>query len=390
MASNLYILAALILLLGYAFGRLFRKVGLTEVLAYLVAGIIVGPMLQLEAPKQFVSIVTGVTLAFVAYRVGSSFSFSFIKKMGTKVMIILLVEVAVTAVAVWAFVYILTRNMALSVILGALAPATAPAGTVAVLRDMRAKGPLTEISIAVVGLDDAAGIMVYAVAIVWVKMLLGEKVSLLRSILIPSWEILGAAAVGAAIGASLALYARKRTLSSDHLMVLSIGAAILCWGVGDAIDVSSILACMVLGTVLVNISQEVGDRSNELLDYLMTPAFILFFASIGMEIDPKLFVASSAVMAVYCVGRVVGKIVGCGAGAAIAKSESTVKKYLGIALLNQAGVQVGLAFLAAHELAGYMSPTLIITLMASTTAIFQIFSPIATQYAVKKAGEGTI
>ena len=232
--------------------------------------------------------------------------------------------------------------------------------------------------------------MVYAVAIVWVKMLLGEKVSLLRSILIPSWEILGAAAVGAAIGASLALYARKRTLSSDHLMVLSIGAAILCWGVGDAIDVSSILACMVLGTVLVNISQEVGDRSNELLDYLMTPAFILFFASIGMEIDPKLFVASSAVMAVYCVGRVVGKIVGCGAGAAIAKSESTVKKYLGIALLNQAGVQVGLAFLAAHELAGYMSPTLIITLMASTTAIFQIFSPIATQYAVKKAGEGTI
>ncbi len=390
MASNLYILASVILLLGYIFGRLFRRIGLTEVLAYLVAGVVVGPLLHLEAPKQFASIITGVTLSFVAYRVGSSFSFSFVRKMGTKVLIILVVEVAVTALVVWGFVYLLSRDMALSVILGALAPATAPAGTVAVLRDMRAKGTLTDISIAVVGLDDAAGIIVYAVAIVWVKMLLGEKVSLLRSIMIPTWEIVGAVLIGGAIGIALALHARRRVLTSDHLMVLSIGAAILCWGVADAVNVSAILACMVLGTVLINLNQDVGDRSNELMDYLMTPAFILFFASIGMEIDPTLFVASSAVMAVYCVGRVVGKIVGCGAGAAAAKSEKKVKKYLGLALLNQAGVQVGLAFLAAHELAGYMSPTLIITLMASTTAIFQIFSPIATQYAIKKAGEGSI
>jgi Kef-type K+ transport system membrane component KefB len=390
MDVNIYVLVALILLLGFIFGRLVRKVGLTSVLAYILAGIIVGPLLHFTTPKEFDAVVTAITLAFVAYTVGLSFSFRFLKKMGRKIVIILIAEVLSTSLVVWIFVYLLTRDLALSLILASLAPATAPAGTIAVLRDLRSKGTLTNVCVAVVGLDDAAAIIIYSVGIASVKTLLDGKVSVVSSFIYPAWDIFGAVALGGLIGVVLSYSTKKARLSSDHLFVLCIIAAILAWGLAEMIAVSTILTCMIVGATVINLNVHVGNRSNELIDNIMTPIFILFFAVIGMKIDFSQFFGSLwAIAIVYCLGRSVGKVLGSSIGGMVSKSEPTITKYLGFALFDQAGVAVGLSLLVAQELSEYGLGGLIITLMATTTALFQLFAPLGIQYAIKRAGEAT-
>jgi Kef-type K+ transport system membrane component KefB len=387
---NIYLFVALILILGFILGRILRRIRLTEILAYILAGIIISSVLHFEPPAEFNVIVTGVTLALVAYTVGLSFSFGFLRRMGKKVAIILVVEVLATSVGVWGFVYLLTKNLPLSIVLGSLAPATAPAGTIAVFRDLRSKGTLTDVSIAIVGLDDAAGIVIYSVGILWARTLLGGGTGASFSFVQPAWEIFGGLVLGGAIGVAISYAMKRLQLSSDHIFVISLAIAILCWGLADLIGVSPILTCMALGTAVINFNVQIGRRSSELIDNIMTPIFVLFFAAIGMDMDFSVFHLIWPLVAVYCVGRSVGKIAGCGLGGVWSGSEPKIKKYLGLALLNQAGVAIGLASLAAQALSNYNLGGIIITIMATTTAVFGIVSPLGTQYAVRKAGEANI
>ena len=387
---NIYVLVALILILGFILGKILRKLRLTEVLAYILAGIIIGQVLNFSAPEQFNVIITGITLALVAYIIGLSFSFAFLKRMGKQLVIILIVQVLITFIATWGFVYLLTRNLPLSIILGSLAPATAPAGTIAVLRDLKAKGTLTDITMALVGLDDALVIVIYSVGIMWTKMLLGGEASISFSFTYPLWEIFGGLGLGGAIGIAISYFTKKIHLSSDHIFVVSIAAAILCWGLAEMIGVSAILTCMALGTAVINLNVQIGSRSNELIDNIMTPIFVLFFAAIGMAMDFSLFTLMWPLIIVYCVGRSIGKITGCSLGGVLSKSEPKIKKYLGLAMLDQAGVAIGLAFLAAQALSGYAIGGTIITLMAATTVVHGLIAPPLIQYAVRKSGEASI
>ncbi|RZN44219.1 MAG: transporter [Methanophagales archaeon ANME-1-THS] len=390
MDLNIYLLVALTLLLGFIFGRLFRRVGLTSVLAYIFAGVIMGPILQVKTPEPFDTVITGVTLAFVAYTIGLLFSYEFLRTMGGKILIILIAEVLITSLVVGSMVYLLKKDLALSLILASLAPATAPAGTIAILRDFRAKGTLTNVCVALVGLDDAAAIIIYSIGIVSVKMVLEGSAHIASSSIYPVWNLLGAVALGGLIGVILSTSTKKAQLSSDHLFVISIIAAILCWGLAETIKVSAILTCMILGATVINLNVHIGNRSNELIDTIMTPIFILFFAVIGMNIDFSQLGTLWTVAIVYCIGRSVGKLIGSSIGGIASKSEPKITKYLGFALFDQAGVAVGLSLLAAQELAGYGLGALIITLMATTTALFQLFAPLGIQYAIKSAGEATV
>jgi Kef-type K+ transport system membrane component KefB len=387
---NIYVLVALVLILGFILGKVLRKLRLTEILAYILSGIIIGRVLNFSPPEQFSVIITGITLALVAYIIGLSFSFAFLKRMGKQIVIILIVQVLMTFIATAGFVYLLTKDLPLSIILGSLAPATAPAGTIAVLRDLRAKGTLTDITMALVGLDDALVIVIYAVGIRLTKILLGAEASISFSFTYPLWEIFGGLGLGAAIGVAISYLAKKIHLSSDHIFLISIAAAILCWGLAEMIGVSAILTCMALGTAVINLNVQIGNRSNELIDNIMTPVFVLFFAVIGMQMDFSLFQSMWPLIIVYCVGRSIGKIAGCSLGGVLSRSEPKVKKYLGLAMLDQAGVAMGLAFLAAQALSGYELGGTIITLMATTTVVHGLIAPPLIQYAVRKAGEGRI
>ena len=387
---NIYVLVALVLLLGFILGRILRKLRLTEVLAYILSGIIIGQVLNFSAPEQFTVIITGVTLALVAYIVGLSFSFASLKRMGKQLVIILIVQVFMTFILTLGFVYLLTRDLPLSIILGSLAPATAPAGTIAVLRGLRAKGTLTDITMALVGLDDALVIVIYSVGIMWAKILLGGEASISFSFTYPLWEIFGGLGLGAAIGVAISSFAKKIHLSSDHIFIISIAAAMLCWGLAEMIGVSAILTCMALGAAVINLNVQIGTRSNELIDNIMTPVFILFFAAIGMQMDFSLFTLMWPLVIMYCVGRSIGKITGCSLGGVLSKSEPKIKKYLGLAMLDQAGVAIGLAFLAAQALSEYEIGGTIITLMATTTVVHGLLSPPLIQYAIRKSGEASI
>ena len=390
MNVNIYLVASLMLLLGFVFGRLLKKIGLTEVLAYILAGIVISPILKINVSAAFDNVVTAITLSFVAYMVGLSFSAKFLKRMGKKVVTILVVEVIVTSAVVWALVYIFTKNLPLSIILGSLAPATAPAGTIAVIRDLRAKGSLTDVSIAIVGLDDAAGIIIYSFGIVLTKALLGGTINANALVLRPLWEIFGAVLLGAIVGSVASFFTARSNLSSDHIFIISIGVVVLTWGIAKYIGVSAILSCMILGTIMINFNPSISNKSNKLIDSVMSPVFILFFAAIGAEIDFAQLLQMLGLVLVYCAARSIGKVLGCGAGGLLAKAEPKITKYLGIALLNQAGVAVGLAFLAAQELSAFHIGISITTLMATTTAVFQILSPLGTQFALKKSGESRI
>jgi Kef-type K+ transport system membrane component KefB len=387
---NIYVLVALVLILGFIFGRILRKLKLTEILAYILSGIIIGRVLNFSPPEQFTVIITGITLALIAYIVGLSFSFAFLKRMGKQLIIILIVQVVITFIATWGFAYLLTRDLPLSIILGSLAGATDPAGTIAVLRDLRTKGTLTDITIALVGLDDALVIIIYSVGITWTKMLLGEEAGISLAFTYPLWEIFGGLGLGAAIGVAISYFTKKIHLSSDHIFIISIAVAMLCWGLAEMIGVSAILTCMALGTAVINLNVQIGTRSNELIDNIMTPVFILFFAAIGMKMDFSLFHLMWPLVIMYCVGRSIGKITGCSLGGVLSRSEPKIKKYLGLAMLPQAGVAMGLAFLAAQALSEYELGGTIITLTTTTTVVFGLLSPPLVQYAVKKAGEANI
>jgi Kef-type K+ transport system membrane component KefB len=387
---NIYVLIALTLILGFVLGRILRRLRLTEILAYILAGIIIGRILNFSPPEQFNVIITETSLALIAYVVGLSFSFAFLKRMGKQMVIILIVQVVITVAATWGFVYLLTKDLPLSIILGSLAGATDPAGTIAVLRDLRAKGSLSDMTIALVGLDDAVVIVVYAVGITLTKMLLGVETSVSFVFGHPLWEIFGGLGLGGAIGALLSYVTKKMHLTSDNIFVISLAVAVLCWGLAEMIEVSAMLTCMALGTAVINLNVQIGNRSNELVDNIMTPIFVLFFATIGMEMDFSLFYLMWPLIIMYCVGRSIGKITGCSLGGVLAKSEPKIKKYMGFAMLPQAGVAMGLAFLAAQALSGYELGGTIITLATTTTIVFGLISPPLVQYAVKKAGEVSI
>jgi Kef-type K+ transport system membrane component KefB len=387
---NIYVLVALVLILGFILGRILRKIRLTEILAYILSGIIIGRVLNFSPPEQFSVIITGTTLALVAYIIGLNFSFSFLKRMGKQLIIILFVQVFMTFLATSGFVYLLTRDLPLSIILGSLAPATAPAGTIAVLRDLRAKGTLTDITIALVGLDDALVVVIYSVGIMSTQILLGGEANVSHSLSYPLWEIFGGLGLGGAIGVAISYSAKKIHLSSDHIFLISIAAAILCWGLAEMVGVSAILTCMALGTAVINLNAQIGARSNELIDNILTPVFVLFFAAVGMEMDFSLFHLMWPLVIMYVVGRSIGKIAGCSIGGVVSKSEPKIKRYLGLAMLDQAGVAIGLSFLAAQALSGYELGGTIITLMAITTVVHGLLAPPLIQYAVKKAGEASI
>ena len=382
----IYLIVGLLMILGLFFGYLFRRVHLTDVLAYLFAGLLL-TILGFKASTTFFNIVTGATLSFVGYIVGLSFSRKFLKRMGRKVMIILVVEVIVTSLSVMLFVYAFTRDLALAVLLGSLAPATAPAGTIAVFRSLSSHGILTDVATAVVGLDDAAGIIMYVVGIIWTKGLLGYHVTIGTAVIHALWEIFGAFMLGGALGFVFGYIGKKKSFTPEQNLILGTAVALLGWGLASVIGVSNILTAMAIGMTVVNMNEQLGISSYKAIDAIMTPIYILFFGAIGMEINFSLLAATWAVAIVYCIGRTVGKVIGCSFGSWIARAEAKLKKYLGIALLNQAGVAVGLAAHAAQELGGTYLGAIVITQIAVTTAIFQIASPLGTQFAVKKAGE---
>jgi len=386
------LLIGVIFVTGFVFGKLTYYLRLTSIVGYVIAGILMGPAFNIvELNSNTMNTVVNFTLALIAFDIGGTFTMDFLKEAGKKVWIIILGESFGAFILVLVGVYILTHDMVTALIFASLAPASAPAGTVAALQETKAKGPLTQMSLAVVGLDDASSIVLFVLAIALVKAMLGGPFSISATLVKPLVEICGAVILGVGVGVGFALLTRIFKEKEDFL-IISLMAILLCGGIAQQYGLSLILSCMFLGATFINLAHMRGRIFFDTIENVLPPIYIVFFFVAGTQLRPDLLVKMGTIGAVYTVCRLFGLMGGAYVSSRIAKAEEVIRKYLGFTILSQAGVAVGLACLVATELSSYGGRgadlgSMAVTIIAITTVIFQIIGPIGVRYAVFRAGE---
>lgn len=372
---------------GMAFGRLVKLIKLPNVTGYLLAGLIFGPSVLGIIPKDTIdsiSVISEVALGFIAFSIGNEFKMSYFKKVGISPIVIAALEALGAVVAVCAVLVAFGNNLPFSLVLSSIAAATAPAATIMVIRQYKAKGPVTETLLSVVALDDAAALMLFGIAVAVAGMLNSSaNVSVAGMILSPIVEIVGALVIGAVLGMLLTFFVRFFKKDGNRLS-LAAGFVFAGIGIADMLGVSSLLLCMALGAVFVNFSKQ-SLPVMKVVDSITPPIFMLFFVASGAALDLSVLPTLGVVGVIYVVFRVVGKVLGAYLGAAMCRCDKKIKKYLGYALLPQAGVAIGLSLAATTVVPEYGQTIRAVVLCA--TFIYELIGPAVTKIALKKAGE---
>ena len=404
----LLITLSVALLAGLLLSRLAKKLNLPAVTAYLVAGVLIGPFVlgSFDIPGLGIThnqladfgVIADVALGFIAFSMGDEFRLSALKKIGKQATVIGIMQAIVTTivvdVALIALHFAMPNVLPLSaaIVLGAVATATAPAATLMVVRQYKAKGPLTDILLPVVALDDAVGLVVFAISFGIAKSISLSELNVLSIILEPLLEVILSLGLGFVMGMLFSkceqyFHSRsKRMAVSVTFVMLTVGISCCSFTVGGIhVGFSSLLACMMLGTVFCNIcdfSEELMERA----DRWTAPILILFFVISGAELDLSVFSEWTVVVVgiVYIIARSLGKYFGASSSASLVKCDSNIVKYLGITLLPQAGVALGMA-IKATALGADGSIVRNITLFA--VLIYEIVGPYLTKISLTKAGD---
>ncbi len=397
------------LLAGLIMTRLFKKFKLPSVTAYLIAGVLIGPYclgqlgikgLGFDSPESVegLALISEVALGFIAFSIGNEFRLEDLKKTGKQALVIGIVQAVIACLLVdgaLLIVHILMPNV-LSLpqvlTLGAIATATAPAATLMVVRQYKAKGPLTKLLLPIVALDDAVGLIVFAVSFGIAKTVSNGNLDMISIIVNPIIEIICSLLLGAVMGWVLTQL-EKLFNSNTNRLNLTIGAVLLTASISmlhfklGAVQIhfSSLLTCMMLGTVFCNICP----LSHDLMaasDKWTSPLFAIFFVISGAELDLGVFTSLSIVIIglVYIAFRSLGKYYGSYISAKATKCSLPIQKYLGITLLPQAGVALGMCA-TAMQLGSDGELIRNITLFA--VLIYELFGPVFTRMALTAAGE---
>ena len=397
------------LLLGLMLTRVAKLLGLPAVTAYLVTGIILGPFClgalnfeglgfkSLSEVNSF-NILCDLALGFIAFSIGNEFRLSQLKKIGKQATVIGIFQAVFTAILVdivliaVSLMYPKFLPLPAAIILGAVATATAPAATLMVVKQYKAKGKLTDILLPVVAIDDAVGLVVFAISFGVARTISVGEVNVLSIILEPVLEVVLSILLGAIIGAIFTFVERffhsrsKRLAISITFVMLTVAISSLSFKVGNVhIGFSSLLSCMMLGTIFCNIcdfSEELMDRA----DRWTTPFYVLFFVLSGAALDFSVFsqIAIVIVGVVFILTRSLGKYFGAMLSAKATKCDEKIVKYLGITLLPQAGVAIGMASKAlALGSVGVIVQS--ITLLA--VLVYELVGPYFTKIALIKAGD---
>jgi Kef-type K+ transport system membrane component KefB len=271
-----------------------------------------------------------------------------------------------------------------------MAPASAPAGTVAVLQEYKAKGKLTDSILAVVGFDDALAILIYAFSIAFVGILISSGVfSISNAVVVPLLEICGALLIGLIVGAIFSIVL-KRLVEREEILVVSLTAIFITAGLSLFFGVSLILSCMALGMIIINIYPLDNKPVFDHVKSISLPVYILFFVVAGINLHIGLLLTIGLLGGIYIICRTIGLIGGSYIAALASKADPVIRNNLGLGILSQAGVAIGLALLASHKLSAMGMDelgSLIITTIAATTVIFEIIGPLAARFAIIRSGE---
>ncbi len=383
-------------LAGLYSGRSMRYIRLPSIIGFMLAGALLGPSLLglLNDPVQErFGFITEIALGFVSLSIGLELSFASLREQGRGILLIILSESFLAFGVVTGALYLLTHDIALSLIFGAIAPASAPAGTVAVIQEYKARGKLTRALYAVVGFDDGLGIVIFGFVSAFVRrMVSGETAGGFSLFLLPLREIGLSVAVGGLMGLLYILLSSKTSGSRD-LFVLVFGSVLISTGLCTRLHLSVILTNMVIGMVMVNsqprsLVQKTKDRLSEVMPLL----FILFFVLAGANLRVRVLPALGLIGLFYLLSRTAGLMGGAWLGALVGKASREIRKYLGMGILSQAGVAIGLSIIVKHEFsplspAGARIGSMVINTITATCIIFEIIGPLLTKLALKKAGE---
>ena len=424
--TQIILTVSICMITGLLVTRLVRLLNLPDVTAYLIAGVLVGTfclggvslggyylgynehVFKQETLGVVLDVICSLALGFIAFAIGSEFRWSSLKKTGKEATVIgilqaviatLLVDAALIGLHFWLGEEILPLPAA--ILLGAIASATAPAATLMVVRQYKAKGALTSILLPIVALDDAVGLVLFAVSAGIAKALLsGDGISVVSIVVEPLLEIVLSLVLGAVIGFALTLAENLFHSNSNRLSLsiafvfVTVAAAMIKFEVGGVhIGFSSLLTCMMMGTIFCNFSP-CSEEMMERTDKWTKPIFILFFVISGAELDLSIFgkPVFIAIGLVYILFRSLGKYFGARGSSMLTRSEPTLQTYLGITLLPQAGVALGMMSMvcadplfSAH---GTVANTVRFVVLFAVL-VYEVFGPMMTKWALTKAGDIT-
>lgn len=367
--------------------RVMKKISLPNVTGYLIAGLIAGPYcLKLYNSENLdaLSIITNVALGFIAFSIGGEFKLSSLKQLGAKIFVITVFEAVGASVLVITTLVLLKFPLTLALVLGAIASATAPAATLMVVRQYKAQGPVTSTLLPVVAIDDAVCLMLFSILSSVAKSLESEGgFNLYQTILKPIIEIVLSLVIGFVLGIVLSI-GTKFFKSRANRISLVVTAVFLGVGISDKFGLSSLLLCMAIGAALANYSP-VSDPVMDGSERWTPPLFMLFFVISGAQFNFSVLKTVGAVGVIYILMRSFGKYFGAMLGCKIAGTEKTVRQYLGITLLPQAGVAIGMAQLSLTVVPEYGEQIRAVVLCA--TLVYELVGPLLTKLSLQKAGE---
>ena len=378
---------AIILLTGLIFEKIIRLFKLPNVTGYLIGGLLIGPSvlnLVTEGQLESLSFVSSIALGFIAFSIGGEFKMSYFKRVGLTPIIIAIFESLMAVFMVTGTLILFGFDKAFSIVLGAIAAATAPAATIMVIKQYKAKGSLTETLLSVVALDDAVALIAFGVAVAISQMINNPSgANLLSQIASPVIEILMSLVIGGILGFLLVLPVRfyKDDASRQSLIYIFIFIALYIASKGGYSDLLTIMA---MGAVFTNLSNE-SLKLMRIADVMTPPIFMAFFVISGADLKLSILPSIGLVGIIYVVIRSVGKVLGASIGAILSKSDAYIRKYLGFALLPQAGVAIGLTVVAKTVVPQYAETIRAVILCG--TLIYELIGPAVSKWALTKAGD---
>jgi len=335
-------------------------------------------------------LISNIVLGMIAFGIGQNFSFSNFKRIGKCVLWISVLEASGAWILVTlAFLLILRRPFYVSLLFGAIASATAPAATVMVVREYRAKGTFTNTLLGVVAIDDAWCLIIFALSLAISKAIyvhVTNSLFLLKVFLQSVMAIFGAFVLGSLL-AIVFSYISKYARSPADMLIYTLGFILLSVGVAISLHLSVLLSCMFFGAVFVNINLT-SSKFFDAIRAIDPPLFLLFFVLAGANLEIGLLTSLGLMGFVYLVFRMIGKVLGASLGARISEASQAIKNYLGWGLVPQAGVALGCALIARSDFPKIGN--MLFSTIIATTVIYELIGPVCTKFALQKAGEITV
>ncbi len=376
---------AVMLIGGFLLTRVTKRLRLPNVSGYILAGILIGPSVLGLVPAELVAdmgFLSDIALAFIAFGVGRFFRAKTLKETGLSVLVITLLEALLAGVLVFAAMFWVFRlDIKLSLLLGAIATATAPASTVMTINQYHARGEFVNKLLQIVALDDVVCLLVFSVAAAAVNAMEVGTVSV-SGVVMPIVYNLIFLAVGALFGVALSrLLSPSR--STDNRLILTVALLLALSGLCTIFDVSPLLSCMVFGAVYINIADD--KELYHQLNVFTPPIMLLFFVVSGMSLDLKVLASFGLAGVGYFLVRIGGKYLGAWLGCLMTRTDAKIRTYLGAALVPQAGVAIGLAYLSQRMLPPAIGEVLMSMILASSV-LYELIGPACAKFALFRSG----